>query len=300
MFLKNKKIYIAGAGGMLGEAFFKHFSQFNKVMCTDKSPLDNWISELDFRNTENYHKDVKNFKPDYLFHLGALTSLEECELNKDNAYMTNYLAVEDACKIANDLNIPILYISTAGIFDGKKEIYYDWDLPNPLGVYASSKYQGELTVKEQANQSYIFRAGWMMGGGEKKDKKFIKKIVTQIKEGKNELNIVNDKFGTPTYTYDFAKNVDLVISKGFYGLYNLVCEGLTSREEVAREVLKIFSLENKININLVDSSFFKKEYFAPRPLSERLINQKLNLRNLNIMRDWKICLSEYLESGFEI
>ncbi len=300
MFLKNKKIYIAGAGGMLGEAFYEHFSKSNQVICSDKNSHDKWLSILDFRDTKKYHYEVKNFQPDYLFHLGAMTDLEECENDKDNAYLTNYLSVEDACDISNDLDIPILYISTAGIFDGKKENYNDWDTPNPLGVYASSKYLGELTVKEKTNKHFIFRAGWMMGGGEKKDKKFINKIISQIKNGANELNIVNDKFGTPTYTYDFAKNVDLVINNQLYGLYNLVCEGFTSREEVSQEIVKLLNIKDKIKINLVNSEFFKKEYFAPRPLSERLINKKLNLRNMNIMRDWRICLSEYIKEKFNL
>ena len=126
----------------------------------------------------------------------------------------------------------------------------------------------------------------------------IETILTNIKNGNTILNIVNDKFGTPTYTHDFVKNIDLILSHEYYGVYNLVCEGVTSREEVTREILYILKLTNKISINLVDSNFFKKEYFAPRPYSERLINKKLNLRRLNSMRDWKICLSEYLLSNF--
>ena len=122
----------------------------------------------------------------------------------------------------------------------------------------------------------------------------------QIKNGNKTLNIVNDKFGTPTYTHDFVKNIDLVLSHELYGVYNLVCEGVTSREDVTRQILKILNLNDIISINLVDSDYFKKEYFAPRPYSERLINKKLNLRNLNIMRDWKICLSEYLLSNYKI
>ena len=82
--------------------------------------------------------------------------------------------------------------------------------------------------------------------------------------------------------------------------HNLVCEGVTSRADVTEEILKVLKLSKKISINLVNSDYFKKEYFAPRPYSERLINKKLNLRNLNIMRDWKVCLSEYLKTNFKI
>ena len=106
--------------------------------------------------------------------------------------------------------IPIIYISTAGIFDGKKDLYDDWDEPNPLGHYARSKYNGELYVEKNSNQYLILRAGWMMGGGPNKDKKFVNKIYKQIIEKKKILNVVNDKLGTPTYTVDFAKNAKLL------------------------------------------------------------------------------------------
>ena len=177
-------------------------------------------------------------------------------------------------------------------------MYDDWDEPNPLGHYARSKYNGELYVEKNSNQYLILRAGWMMGGGPNKDKKFVNKIYKQIIEKKKILNVVNDKLGTPTYTVDFAKNAKLLLENKLWGKYNLVCEGESSRYDVAKEILKILKKTNDIELREVDSSFFSKEYFSKRPRSERLINRKLNLRNLNIMRDWKICLKEYLENKF--
>lgn len=294
-----KKIYIAGCGGMLGEAFYRQFSTEYDLKCTDKDVNVNWLSFLDFRDLDAYRKDVHAFKPDYLFHLGAYTDLEFCELNADDTYNTNTLSVENAVYIANELGIPLLYISTAGIFDGKKELYDDWDAPNPLGVYARSKYMGERYVVEHANRYLVCRAGWMMGSGPSKDKKFIQKLMKQIKDGKKELFIVDDKDGTPTYTQDFAKNVKLLLENEVWGLYNMVCGGQTSRKEVASYLLELLGLENKISIKSVTSEYFSKEYFAMRPPNERLINKKLDLRGLNIMRDWKIALKEYLEDYYQ-
>ena len=294
-----KKIYLAGSGGMLGEAFYEVFNNDYEVLASDINITDKWLHYLDFRDYESYSKDLNKYKPDYLFHLGAITSLEECDLNIDLAYSTNTLGVENATLIANKLNIPIIYISTAGIFDGKKDLYDDWDSPNPLGHYARSKYFGEVFVENNANKYLILRAGWMMGGGPNKDKKFINKIYKQILNNQKTLNIVNDKLGTPTYTIDFAKNTKLILEKELWGKYNLVCEGVSSRLDVAQEMLNILQLSNEIKINEVDSSFFEKEYFSSRPRSERLINKKLNLRNINIMRDWKVCLKEYLNTKFK-
>lgn len=293
-----KKIYIAGCGGMLGEAFYTQFKNEFELKCTDKDVNESWLSFLDFRDAEAYRKDVVEFQPDYLFHLGAYTDLEYCETHVEDTYNTNTISVENAVFIANDLNIPLLYISTAGIFDGKKDLYDDWDLPNPLGHYARAKYAGERFVVENANRYLVCRAGWMMGSGPKKDKKFIQKIMKQLKDGKTDLQIVNDKDGTPTYTQDFAKNVKLLLEKEFWGLYNLVCGGESSRLEVAVELIKILGLENKVRINPVNSDYFSKEYFAERPPCERLINRKLIIRDLNLMRDWKEALKEYIENYY--
>ena len=183
----KKKIYIAGCGGMLGEAFYQQFKEDYIIKCTDKDVNESWLSYLDFRDFSAYKKDINDFKPDYLFHLGAYTDLEFCELNADETYNTNTLSVENAVFISNELNIPLLYISTAGIFDGEKEIYDDWDQPNPLGVYARSKYMGERYVVENARRYLVCRAGWMMGGGPGKDKKFIQKLMKQLKDSKQLL-----------------------------------------------------------------------------------------------------------------
>jgi dTDP-4-dehydrorhamnose reductase len=290
-----KKIYIAGSGGMLGEAFYSQFKNDYTLKCTDKDLNEEWLSFLDFRDLDAYKQDVEAFKPDYLFHLGAYTDLEYCEKNVEDTYLTNTISVENAVYIANALDIPLLYISTAGIFDGNKDLYDDWDEPNPLGVYARSKFMGERYVVENTKRFLVCRAGWMMGAGPKKDKKFIQKLMKQIKEGKKELFIVDDKDGTPTFTHDFAKNVKALIEKEYWGLYNMVCGGQTSRLEVAHELLSLLGLSNEIKINVVNSDYFKEIYFAERPPCERLDNRKLNLRNINLMQDWKVALKEYID-----
>lgn len=297
--MTKKKIYMAGVGGMLGEAFYTVFKNEYELKCTDKDVNSDWLQFLDFRDFDAYKKDVLEFKPDYLFHIGAYTDLEYCEQNVEDTYMTNTISVENAVHIANELKIPLLYISTAGIYDGAQELYDDWDLPNPLGHYARSKYMGELFVKQNKVEHIVCRAGWMMGSGPKKDKKFIQKLMKQIKDGKKVLNVVNDKLGTPTYTIDFAKNAKLLIEKRYWGVYNMVCGGETGRFEVAQELVKVLGKENEIEVKEVDSSYFKDIYFAQRPASERLVNRRLNLREVNLMRDWKVCLEEYVEDYYK-
>tara|TARA_B110000858_G_scaffold25226_1_gene25864 strand:+ start:2823 stop:3707 length:885 start_codon:yes stop_codon:yes gene_type:complete len=288
-----KKIFMAGCGGMLGKAFYDEFKSDHDLYCTDIDLNEQWLKYQDFRDFSSYRESVIKENPDILIHLGAHTDLEYCELNQEDAYQTNTIAVENATYIANELSIPLVYISTAGIFDGSKDFFDDWDIPNPMGIYARTKYLGERYVIENCSKYFIFRAGWMMGG-HKKDKKFVYKIINQIKNGATELNIVDDKDGTPTYTVDFAKNARLIIENQYYGLYNLVCEGLTSRFDVTRRILQILGSQNDIKINKVTSKFFEKEYFADRPSSERLVNKRLNLRGINIMRNWEDALQDYI------
>lgn len=293
-----KKIYMAGCGGMLGQAFYHVFGSDYDLRCTDIDVNESWLSSLDFRDGESYLRDVASYKPDYLFHLGAYTDLEYCERHVSDAYLTNTLAVEHAVAIANELDIPLLYISTAGIFDGSKDTFDDWDRPNPMGHYARSKYAGEVYVTQQTRRHLVCRAGWMMGGGPRKDKKFVQKLMQQLRDGRSELDIVRDKLGTPTYTKDFAANVKLLLESEYWGLYNMVCEGVTSRLEVAHELLRVLGLEDRVRINEVDSTFFKEQFFAPRPDSERLINRKLALRGVNRMRDWRPALREYVTTEY--
>ena len=294
--MTKKKIYIAGCGGMLGLAAHRVFNNDFTLRCTDKDTNEKWLEYCDFRDHDAYSRDVTDFAPDVLIHLGAHTDLEYCEENPDDAYKTNTLAVECALKTTRKLDIPLVYISTAGIFDGKKLLYDDWDRPNPLGVYARSKYLGEK-IAQRHQRHIICRAGWMMGGGAK-DKKFIAKLMKQIAAGSNELKVVDDKLGTPTYTYDFMVNLRLLLEGEHWGLYNMVCGGETGRLEVAQELVRALGREGEIKVTPVASSYFALEYSAPRPPSERLLNYRLNLLGLNRMRDWRVALREYVEDAY--
>jgi len=293
----SSKVYIAGCGGMLGDAVYTNLVATGAtVMASDINLTEPWLVYADVRDFQTMQKAIVDFKPHLLINLAALTDLEYCELNADDAWLTNALGAENLGLIANQLDIPYVYISTAGVFGGEKDCYNDFDTPNPLAIYAKSKYYGERYVCTNVPKHFVLRAGWMMGGGPAKDKKFINKLFKQIQAGAKSLNVVDDKLGTPTYTIDFANGMVKIIESELYGLYNQVCTGTSSRYEVAVEFIRLLELESTIKINIVGSDFFAKDYFAPRPASEQLVNLKLNQRGLNTMRDWKICLAEYANS----
>jgi dTDP-4-dehydrorhamnose reductase len=295
MISKDKKVFITGCGGMLGKAVYERFSPHCQVLATDIDRNEPWLENGDVRKFEEILEKASKFGPDLIINLAALTDLEYCEENPENTWKTNALGAENMALISKRLDATHIYISTAGIFDGKQESYNDFDQPKPMSVYAKSKYYGEVIIEKMLDNYFIFRAGWMMGGGYEKDKKFINKIFQQILDGKKELFVVDDKLGTPTYTVNFAESMFKIVQTELCGLYNMVCEGSCSRYDVAVEFIKLLGLESEISIDIVDSDYFKDEYFAPRPYSEKLINLKLSARGINYMKDWKECLADYVE-----
>jgi dTDP-4-dehydrorhamnose reductase len=289
----STRVYIAGCGGMLGAAVYAELSRHAQVKATDIDVNESWLSRADVRNLAEMSASIGDFKPHAIINLAAITDLEVCEREQENAWLTNALGAENLGLIANRLDVPYVYISTAGIFDGKQDVYTDFDAPNPLGYYAKSKAYGEAWVRQSVRKHLVLRAGWMMGGGPKKDKKFINKIYKQLKAGKKELFVVTDKLGTPTYTVDFARGIRLLLESEDYGLYNQVCGGAGSRCDVARVFVDLLGLHDAVKITEVGSDHFREEYFAPRPVSEKLVNVKLKARGFSHMREWQDALADY-------
>lgn len=292
----DKKILITGCGGMLGYSLLPIIeSNFNYLLATDIKANTGRLERLDVRDVEECEKVIASFAPDIVIHLAALTDLEYCEKNPKEAYLTNSKGTKNMAVLTENIGSTFVYISTAGIFDGNKEFYDDFDKPNPINVYGNSKYRGELFVQKHVSNYFIFRAGWMMGSGPKKDIKFINKIYKQIKKGKSEIFVVDDKIGSPTYTVDFSNSMIRVINSGHFGLYNQVCKGSCTRFDVATAFIRFLGLQDQIKVKKVKSNYFKKEYFAPRPKSENLINLKLSNLKMDTMRNWIECLMEYSE-----
>lgn len=264
-----KRILCTGANGMLGEAVAKVFKN-HILFLTD-------IDTLDVRNPMN----PIVLRPDCILHLAALTDLEECEAFPSEAFHTNTIGTQNMVEVAKKLKIPIVYISTAGVFDGKKEEYVWNDEPNPINMYGLSKYYGELAVKAY-ERHYIIRISWAFGGGDR-DKKFVKKILQQIDAGDTDIYALDRKYGSPSYTKDVAKRIhSMITSDEAYGTYHLET-GKASRFAVAKEIVKVLGC--KVKVHIAGERMFPM-YDTPRPKYEVL--QGLRTRN------WKIALKEYL------
>ena len=295
------RVLITGSGGMLGSAVYPAFVRAgHDVVATDLVPRpigDHPMGLLDVRDHACVLAAVTAHRPDLILHLAAETDLERCETDPDHAWLTNALGTENVALAAAGAGCPLVYISTAGVFDGTKDDqpYTEFDQPRPINVYGGSKYEGELIVRARVQRHFIVRAGWMIGGMDR-DHKFVAKIVDQLRAGATTLHAVTDRLGTPTYTEDFARNLLTLIETPFYGLYHMTCEGAGSRLDVAREILEHYGRDD-VEIVPVASDFFAAAYFAPRPRSEMMRNYKLDLRGLNLMRPWREALRAYLDQA---
>lgn len=293
--MKYNNIFIAGGDGMLGPYVKKTF-QGSKILLTD---ITGKVPYCDVSKAELIDAILTPFKPDIIINLAAMTDLEECEKEHNRCIDSNYLGCLNLYKYAEKINVPYVFISTAGVFGGEKDVYVDDDKPKPLSNYAKSKaWSEEYLFNTGFNNTWVFRAGWMMGGGIKKDKKFVNKFMKQVRDGKKVIHAVDDKLGTPTYCKDFAQSIKRHIDEDLpFGLYNMVSKGDASRYDTAVKIKQILNLD--IEIEKVDTDFFKEEYFATRPASEKLYNQKLESMGRNYMRHWEEALTDYLLNDYK-
>ena len=279
------RILVTGAKGMLGTDLCRILQERgHRVEATD-------LEEMDVRDSELVQRTVARLQPDWVIHLAALTDVDGCERNPDDAFRTNTLGTQHVALACRDVGSVMIYVSTISVFDGSKcEPYTEFDVPNPRSWYSRSKYQGELMVEKLLGQYYIVRAGWMFGGG-KQDKKFVAKII-DLAAQRSSLCIVNDKFGSPTYTRDFASGIECLAQTGLYGTYHMVnTGGYCSRYEFAQAILK-FAGTTTCALRPVSSAEFPLP--APRARMEAARNYQLELRGWNWMRPWIAALAEYL------
>jgi len=300
------KILVTGAAGMLGSSLIPALVSAGHdvhptdlVVATERpwGPQGPALGKLDVRSREEIADWFQRVKPDFTVHLAAETDVEVCERDKDHAYLTNALGTKFVALACQEPEIPLAYVSTAGVFDGEKiEPYTELDEARPINAYGGSKLAGEHMVRAHVRRFYIVRAGWMVGGGPK-DHKFVAKILGQIANGQKKIYAVGDKEGTPTYAPDFSRCFTQLISTGSYGLYHMACLGRGTRYDVAQVILETLG-RNDIELVNVGSEFFHESYPAARPRSEMMRNMMLDLQGLNTMRPWRVALAEYLETAF--
>jgi dTDP-4-dehydrorhamnose reductase len=283
-------IWITGASGMLGRhisekcsvAGISHISTDLDIDISDPSIVSDFIN----RNTFSW-----------IINCSAYTAVDLAEDEKDKAFAVNAIGVRNIAAAAKSKGAKLIHFSTDYVFPGLKENGYDEnDETGPSSVYGASKLAGEYEIISLYDKHFIFRISWLYGPY---GKNFVHTMLNLF-EQRDELNVVNDQYGSPTYTGELADFIVQLIQSGSaaYGIYNFSGEGMTNWYEFALEIYKQalkYGITGKIlKINPVGSSTYPQK--AKRPAYSYMLKDKLvNTFSYNPM-NWRITLEEYIKS----
>jgi dTDP-4-dehydrorhamnose reductase len=265
----------------------------HEVWATDvehlvRDPAD----RIDVTDFADVRRAVGQFEPDIVFHLAAMTHVDDCERRPDDAWLVNAVGTRNLALHCRHREIPLVYISTGSVFDGSKPVpYHEFDEPSPQSVYARSKYEGEKAVRELVGDHWIVRAGWMFGGGPE-DKKFVAKMIDLARE-REVLRAVDDKVGTPCYTVDISHRVLDLVETGRPGTYHGANAGYCSRFEMAQAIVE-FARIDSCRVEPCSSAEFPLP--AHRPRLEAIDGLHARLIGMPEQRPWRDALKDYIES----
>ena len=268
------KILVTGADGMLGQDLCPILEDENfDVIETD-------IKTLDITKPENIKAVFDAQKPDFVIHCAAYTNVDKAEEDKEAAFKINAEGAENIAAECRRLDIPVLYISTDYVFDGKKKgRYLPGDKTNPINVYGASKLAGEEAVRKN-EKHYIVRTSWLYGHH---GKNFVETMLS-LKD-KEEIKVVDDQIGCPTWTVELADAIVKIITEDMpYGTYQACGSGHTSWFGFAQKIFELSEL--KVNLKPCTTAEFPRK--AARPRNSIMENNKL-------CRKWETALKEYLE-----
>jgi dTDP-4-dehydrorhamnose reductase len=275
-------VLVTGVNGQLGYDVVKELTaKGHEAVGVDRSQLD----ITDEAAVSSY---VQNLKPEAIIHCAAYTNVDAAESDKEGAYKVNALGTKYLAEAAKFVDAKMVYVSTDYVFDGNGTEPYEVDHPtSPLGVYGETKLDGEIILQDTLEKYFIVRTAWVYGIN---GNNFVKTML-KLAQDRNELGVVYDQVGSPTYTVDLAKFlVELVVSNK-YGIYHASNEGVCSWHEFAVEIFKQAGLD--IKVNPLTSEEFPRP--AARPKYSVLSKKKIVDQGFTPMRDWKEALKDYLK-----
>ncbi|WP_419881712.1 dTDP-4-dehydrorhamnose reductase [Peribacillus sp. B-H-3] len=276
------KILVTGYTGQLGYDVVHHGLQLGLNMVGIGS------KDLDITNKEAVSQYVKKVKPDAIIHCAAFTAVDKAEDDKDTCQHVNVDGTNNLVEVAKEINAVFMYISTDYVFSGEGEApLKETDEPRPIGQYGRTKFQGEEVVKQLSDKWFIVRISWVFGIN---GNNFVKTLL-RLAETRNELNVVGDQFGSPTYTSDLAKLLIDMINTDKYGIYHASNEGFCSWADFAQEIFRKANIQVKVN------SISTEEYptRAVRPKNSRMSKQKLMDNGFNPLPRWQDAVERYLK-----
>ncbi len=270
-FLKRPKKYlVTGVNGQLGYDIVNELNARGEytILALDKDVMD-------ITNREEVMKIVKAYNPDVIFHCAAWTAVDKAEELSDACEQVNVEGTKNLTDASIEVGAKMVYMSTDYVFDGEKDLadtYNEEDIPNPKSVYGRTKFAGEEEVRRNPNH-FITRISWVFGIN---GNNFIKTML-KLADKYQELTVVDDQIGSPTYTVDLAKLLVEMAETDKYGTYHVNNEGYCSWAEFAKYIMESNGKETTIKPVTTDEYYADKDttYIAYRPHNSKLDKTKL-------------------------
>lgn len=274
-------ILVTGSTGQLGSDVVK------ELLKRGYSTLSPNRSEFNLCSEDSIRNYILNSNCEAIVHCAAYTQVDKAEDEKDLCIKINATATKHIAKCAKILDIPMIYISTDYVFDGTKDgKYTENDETNPINIYGESKLAGEKYVQEILDKYYIVRTSWVFNIN---GKNFIETML-RLSKANNQLSIVNDQIGSPTYTKDLSRLLVDMLETSKYGLYHATNEGYCSWYEFANTIFKLANIN--IDIKAINSNEYASR--AKRPMNSKLSKDKLIEYGFKPLPNWKDALKDYL------
>nr|WP_302665548.1 dTDP-4-dehydrorhamnose reductase [uncultured Agathobaculum sp.] len=276
------KVLVTGVGGQLG---------YDVCKVLDARQIENKGVDLvdfditDAQATRNY---IVTYHPDAVIHCSAWTAVDKAEDELDTVRAVNTEGPRNIAAACKEIGAKMLYLSTDYVFPGTGDRFYEPEDPTgPLGAYGATKLGGELAVKKLLDRYFIVRISWVFG---KNGNNFIKTML-RLAETKNEINVVCDQIGSPTYTADLAPLLCDMIMTDKYGTYHATNEGICSWAKFAEEIFRLAG--KQVKVNHIPTSEYPTR--AVRPLNSRMSKDKLEQAGFTRLPHWKDALQRYLK-----
>ena len=276
------KVLVTGVTGQLG------FDVCGVLKSENIEVFEAGRKDFSLTDYQKMREVVLGFKPDVIIHAAAYTAVDKAEEESEIAFAVNGEGTRNLAKIAQELDAKFVYIGTDYVFPGDGDNFYEtYDEKKPLNAYGKSKLMGEEAVKEILEKYFIVRISWVFGVN---GKNFVKTML-RLAQTHEELRVVADQTGSPTYTYDLAKLLADMIKTNKYGVYHATNEGICSWAEFAEEIFKLAGKNTKV------IPIKTEEYPTPaaRPKNSRLSKKSLDYNGFTRLPDWKDALKRYLE-----
>ena len=275
------KVLVTGTKGQLG------YDVVNELEKRGHTAVAVDIEEMDITDAVSVERVITEAEVEAVIHCAAYTAVDAAEDNVEIWRRVNAEGTENIAKVCKKLDLKMIYISTDYVFDGEGERPWEPDDErHPLNVYGQTKYEGELAVEKYLEKYFIVRIAWVFGVN---GKNFIKTML-KLSETHEELNVVDDQVGSPTYTYDLAVLLVDMVESDKYGRYHATNEGLCTWYEFAKEIFRQAGVE--VKVNPVTSDMFPAK--AKRPKNSRMSKEKLDANGFHRLPTWQDALERYL------